>query len=51
MTTLTDVLTYLALEFLEKAENVLDQRIQEQAEKERSRKLRDGSIDVEFKVK
>lgn len=46
-----DLIDAFAWHFLKKVEKDLDQKIKDQAEKERSRKLREGSIDVEFRVK
>lgn len=45
-----ELIDAFCLNFLENAKKDLDQRIKEQKEKERSRKLREGSIDAEFKV-
>ncbi len=48
--TLTDFFVFCGLKILQDAANELDNRIQNQKEKERSKKLREGSIDAEFQV-
>lgn len=49
-TTLADIISGFAGFLTKEAKKEVDQKIRDQKEKERSKRLKEGSIDVEFKV-